>query len=48
MKKINPEIDDWLRPEFKRAELGELVRGKYAVTHVEFSELRPFTDGLCW
>jgi hypothetical protein len=39
MKKISPEIDDWLRSEYRRSELGELVRGKYAVTQVEFAEL---------
>jgi hypothetical protein len=30
MKKAEPESDDWLRPEYNKAELGELVRGKYA------------------
>ena len=39
MEKISPEMDDWLRPEYKRSELGELVRGKYAITQVEFAEL---------
>ncbi len=39
MKKISEEVDDWLRPEYKRSELGELVRGKYAATQVEFAEL---------
>ena len=24
------ELDDWGRPEYKRADLGELVRGKYS------------------
>jgi len=24
------ELNDWGRPEYKRADLGELVRGKYA------------------
>jgi hypothetical protein len=39
MKKISGELDDWLRPEYGRSELGELVRGKYAATQVEFAEL---------
>jgi hypothetical protein len=31
MKKAkNSEIDDWGRPEYKRSDLGEPVRGKYA------------------
>jgi hypothetical protein len=39
MKQISEAVDDWLRPEYKRSELGELVRGKYAATQVEFAEL---------
>ncbi len=30
MKKVNAEIADELRPEYKRSDFGELVRGKYA------------------
>ena len=30
MKKANSELNDWLRPEYKRSDLGKLVRGKYA------------------
>lgn len=30
MKKDKPEDTDWLRPEYTRADLGEIVRGKYA------------------
>jgi hypothetical protein len=30
MKKIKSEADDWLRPEYKRSDLGPIVRGKYA------------------
>ena len=31
MKKTKKsELDDWGRPEYKRADLGELVRGKYS------------------
>lgn len=29
MKKAKTEADDWLRPEYKRGDLGVLVRGKY-------------------
>jgi len=30
MKKSKSELNDWSRPEYKRADLGEVVRGKYA------------------
>jgi len=30
MKKAKSEINDWLRPEYKRSDFGQLVRGKYA------------------
>ena len=30
MKKAKSEDDDWLRPEYTRSDLGEIVRGKYA------------------
>src|SRR5260370_2329489 len=30
MKRAKSELNDWGRPEYKRADLGELVRGKYA------------------
>lgn len=30
MKKVKNEMDDWLRDEYTRADLGTLVRGKYA------------------
>ncbi len=30
MKKIKSEASDWLRPEYKRTDLGPMVRGKYA------------------
>ena len=39
MRNIKPELEDWMRPEYKRSDLGELVRGKYAVTQVDFAEL---------
>jgi hypothetical protein len=30
MKKGKSELNDWPRPEYKRADFGEFVRGKYA------------------
>jgi hypothetical protein len=30
MKKAKSEMNDWLRPEYDRTDLGEIVRGKYA------------------
>ena len=30
MKKVKSETTDWLRPEYKRSDLGPIVRGKYA------------------
>jgi hypothetical protein len=30
MKKVKSETSDWLRPEYKRSDLGPIVRGKYA------------------
>ena len=30
MKKKKSELNDWLRPEYKRSDLVKLVRGKYA------------------
>jgi hypothetical protein len=30
MKKDKSELNDWLRPEYKRSDFGEFVRGKYA------------------
>ena len=37
MKNIKSELDDWMRPEYKRSDFGTFVRG--AVTQVEFAEL---------
>lgn len=30
MKKVKSESSDWLRPEYKRSDLGPIARGKYA------------------
>ncbi len=30
MKKAKLEANDWLKPEYKRSDLGRIVRGKYA------------------
>src|SRR5687768_516732 len=43
MKKISEELHDWLRPEYKGSDLGELVHGKFAATQVEFAELVKLT-----
>jgi hypothetical protein len=37
MKRAKSELNDWSRPEYKRADLGELVRGKYAKRMRELS-----------
>jgi hypothetical protein len=39
MKNIRESFDDSLRPEYKRADFGEMVQGRYAITQVEFAEL---------
>ena len=39
MKKIRQDFEDTLRPEYKRSDFGEFVRGKYATAEVEFGEL---------
>ena len=30
MKKDKSELNDWMRPSYKRSDFGEIVRGKYA------------------
>ena len=30
MKKVNSELNDWPRDDYKRSDFGEIVRGKYA------------------
>ena len=39
MKNIRREADDSLRPEYRRSDFGEMVRGKHATSEVEFSQL---------
>lgn len=39
MKKAKPKTDDELRPEYKRADFGTLVRGKYAARIAEESNV---------
>jgi hypothetical protein len=39
MKNIKSELDDWGRPEYKRSDFGEMVRGKYAAAQIDFAEL---------
>jgi hypothetical protein len=39
MKNIKQVDGDSLRPEYRRSDFGEMVRGKFATTQLEFSEL---------
>ena len=38
MKNIRQDLDDSLRPEYRRSDFGEMIRGKYATTQIEFAE----------
>jgi hypothetical protein len=39
MKDIKTDSKDSLRPEYKRSDFGELIRGKYATTQIDFHQL---------
>ena len=39
MKNIRQDLDESLRPEYRRSDFGEMVRGKFATTQLEFFEL---------
>jgi hypothetical protein len=39
MKNAKSELNDWGRPEYKRSDFGEIIRGKYATTQVDFHQL---------
>ena len=39
MNNIKHELDDSLRPEYRRSDFGEMIQGKHATTQIEFSEL---------
>jgi hypothetical protein len=39
MKNIKADPEDTLRPEYKRSDFGEIIRGKYANTQVDFHQL---------
>lgn len=39
MNNIKHDLDDSLRPEYRRADFGEMIQGKYATTEIEFAEL---------
>ena len=39
MKNIKQDFADSLRREYSRSDFGEMARGKYATTQLEFSEL---------
>ena len=39
MKDIKTDSKDSLRPEYKRSDFGELIRGRYATTQIDFHQL---------
>ena len=39
MKDLRQNLDDSLRPEYKRSDFGEMVQGKFANTQLGFAEL---------
>jgi hypothetical protein len=39
MKNIEVDPEDTLRTEYKQSDFGELIRGKYATTQVDFHQL---------
>ena len=39
MKNLRQNLDDSLRPEYKRSDFGEMIQGKFANTQLEFAEL---------
>jgi hypothetical protein len=39
MKNIKADPEDTLRPEYKRSDFGEMIRGKYATAQVDFHQL---------
>jgi hypothetical protein len=39
MKNLRQDLADSLRPEYRRSDFGEMVRGKFELTQVEFAEL---------
>ena len=39
MKNVEADPEDTLRPEYKRSDFGEIIRGKYATTQVDFHQL---------
>jgi hypothetical protein len=39
MKNIRHDLDDELRPEYRRSDFGEIIQGKHATAQIEFAEL---------
>ena len=39
MKNVRQDLNDSLRPEYRRSDFGEMVEGKYAYTQLEFADL---------
>jgi len=38
MKNIKTDLNDSLRPEYRRSDFGELVQGRYTTTQLQFAE----------
>jgi hypothetical protein len=39
MKNLRQQHGDFLRPEYRRSDFGEMTQGKYATTQIQFAEL---------
>ena len=39
MKNLRQDLDDSLRPEYKRSDFGQMAKGKYSTTQLEFPEV---------
>ena len=39
MKNIRHDVDDSLRPEYRRSDFGEMIQGKHATAQIDFAEL---------
>jgi len=39
MKNVRQDLDDSLRPEYRRSDFGEMIQGKLATAQIEFAEL---------
>ena len=48
MKNIKSEPEDTLRPEYKRSDFSEMIRGKYATSQVDFHQLTAALLAVHW